>query len=102
MKAINAKLALLAMALVGFSVRIEASVLGVDFSGYSDNGIGNFGYTLGYDFQVNTPVTVVELAAFDDNLGPGLPQPVQVGLWNANGQLLATTIIGQGTLPTLG
>jgi hypothetical protein len=93
---------LFAVGVAGFSVTTEASILGVDFSGYSDNGIGNFGYTLGYDFQVTTPVTVVALAAFDDNSGPGLPQAVAVGLWNASGSLLASTTIAQGTLPTLG
>lgn len=95
--------AIVGSALFGVS-SLMAQQLGVDFTGPipDTTGIGFWGYTLGYDFQVVTPVTVVGLAAYDDNLGPGLTQSVPVGLWNAAGTLIASATIAKGTTPSLG
>jgi hypothetical protein len=87
-----------------------AQELGVNFSGggYFQS---DYAYTLGYEFQVTTPVTVVGLAALDP-ASSLIGVNVVVGLWQNGGNLgetgslpgplLTSAIISAGTLPTMG
>jgi len=73
--------------------------LGVDFApGSASEGVGS-SWTLGYEFQVTSTVTVIGLATFDANGPDGLlSSPVPVGLWADGGALLASATIPSGTL----
>jgi len=58
--------------------------------------LGNGPFTLGWEFQANTAEIVTALGAFDDSQD-GLNESHDVGLWDANGVLLASTTIASGT-----
>jgi len=78
---------------------LSAGTLGVATS--NDNVFVNTGtWTLGYSFLVNSPITVTGLGVFDDN-SDGLNVSHDVGLWDASGNLLASTTVAAGTLAPL-
>jgi hypothetical protein len=52
--------------------------------------------TLGFAFSVDRTRTVTALGAFDD-LGDGFLFDVPVGIWDADGDLLASTVIAKGS-----
>jgi hypothetical protein len=56
---------------------------------------GNTGTTLGWEFTAEAPMLVTHLGLFDD-LGNGFVQAHPVGLWDAEGGLLASVVIGPG------
>lgn len=51
--------------------------------------------TLGYEFFVNTPTSVMRLGVFDGE-GDGLSHDASVGLWDTNGVLLASATVPAG------
>lgn len=58
------------------------------------NDLGcNSGCTLGYGISITTPVTIDALGIYDGSF-PGLNNQHQVGIWDANGTLLASTTVG--------
>lgn len=81
-----------------------AQQLGVNFAATS--GATGSPWTLGYEFEVTTPVTLVGLATFAPTGAGGLTQDVQVGLWtdDGNGPITSTLIdsatVTAGTLPS--
>ena len=78
---------------------LSAATLGVTTS--NDNVFMNTGtWTLGYSFQVNSAITVTGLGVFDD-ASDGLNVSHDVGLWDASGNLLASTTVGAGTVAPL-
>ena len=78
---------------------LSAGTLGVATS--NDSVFVNTGtWTLGYSFLVNSAITVTGLGVFDDN-SDGLNVSHDVGLWDANGNLLASTTVGAGTVAPL-
>jgi hypothetical protein len=81
------------------SSAMAAIQFGVDFTGGGDFQ-NNYDYSLGYEFQVTSPVSVVGLAAWDVNGSGGLPQSEAVGLWTDSGTLLRSSTIPAGTLPS--
>jgi hypothetical protein len=91
--------------LIGSSVM--AQQLGVNFN-YTGGAAtaGTSVWTLGYEFQVTSPITLDGLATFD--ISGGLLQDVQVGVWADNGNintsstLIDSAIVPAGTLPTAG
>lgn len=89
---------LLALLLAAASL-LSAQTLGVTTS---DDGIHvNTGtWTLGYSFLVNSPITVTGLGVLDHN-ADGLNVSHAVGLWDANGNLLASTTVPAGTVAPL-
>ncbi|HEY3864289.1 MAG TPA: hypothetical protein VGO59_20650 [Verrucomicrobiae bacterium] len=92
------------------SSNLLADSLGIDFTGGGLSPVYCTGYTVGYTFQVNSPVTVVGLAAFDP--GGATSSAEKVGLWSngggispygsSPGSLITSATIAAGTLPTLG
>lgn len=80
---------------------LYADTLGVTTS--TDTVYVNTGtWTLGYSFQVNTAITVTALAVFDAD-ADGLNVSHDVGIWNASGNLLASTTVAAGAVdPILG
>src|ERR1700733_3386573 len=67
---------------------LMAQQLGIDFSGGGFNAIYCPGYSVGYTFQVTSPVTLIGLAAYDPD--PSQFPVVQVGLWNNGGSLTSS------------
>lgn len=57
---------------------------------------GNTGTTLGWEFTAESPMLVTHLGLFDD-LGNGFVQAHPVGLWDSEGALLASVVIGPGS-----
>jgi hypothetical protein len=78
------------------SATLKASSLGVDFIGSPDN-FGDSVWNLGYEFQVNTDVTVTGLGNIDYGSVSSLPQPQQVGLWDSSGTLLASAYVNSSS-----
>ena len=96
------KLSLRMILLVGLLASaslLSAGTLGVATS--NDNVFVNTGtWTLGYSFLVNSAITVTGLGVFDDN-SDGLNVSHDVGLWDASGNLLASTTVAAGTVAPL-
>jgi len=69
-----------------------------------DPGVGGTGInsnqTLGWSFDVLDPVTVTDLAWFDQD-ADGLSMAHSVGIWNPSGQLVVSTLIPAGTAAAL-
>jgi hypothetical protein len=73
----------------------QSSTLGMDFDPGSATDFGTSYWNLGYSFTANQAVSVVGLG---DWAGGAFVPNQQVGLWNSQGVLLAsTTITGQET-----
>lgn len=58
-------------------------------------------YTLGYEFNVTSPITVIGLSAFTANPAAGLNENTPVGLWDASQNLLASATVLSGTTDPL-
>jgi len=85
--------------LIASASLLSAGTLGVATS--NDSVFVNTGtWTLGYSFLVNSPITVTGLGVFDDN-SDGLNVSHDVGLWDASGNLLASTTVAAGTVAPL-
>jgi hypothetical protein len=92
------------------SSNLMAEQMGIDWSGGGFSGVWCPGYSVGYTFQVTSPVTVVGLAAYDPN-SAAFPLS-QVGLWNnggsitghgsSPGSLITSATIAANTAPTMG
>ena len=80
---------------------LQADTLGVATStGFL--GLNTGTWTLGYSFEVNTPITVTALAVLDAD-ADGLNVSHEVGIWDANQNLLASITVAAGTVdPILG
>lgn len=72
------------------------SLLYADTLGVSTSGDGLFvntgTWTLGYSFQVNSPLSVTALAVFDAG-SDGLNASHAVGIWDAKANLLASVVV---------
>jgi Domain of unknown function (DUF4082) len=58
-------------------------------------------FTLGFEFTVSQSVSVTALGVYDADIVHGLANPAQVGIWDVNGNLLASTTVPAGTGGTL-
>jgi hypothetical protein len=76
---------------------IYADNLGVDFTGgyaYSNaDAQTNNGWTLGYQFDVASPISVTGLAAWFQSPTGAVIQSHDIGLWDSSGNLLASGTI---------
>jgi hypothetical protein len=70
----------------------------VTFSSINPNDTFNNGgsYTLGYEFDVTTPITVTGLSVFNATPGTGLNVNTPVGLWNASQTEIASATVLAG------
>jgi hypothetical protein len=80
----------------------SANFLHADSLGLATNSDGNHfmnegTFTLGYSFQVNTAISVTALAVYDAG-SDGLNVSHEVGIWDATGNLLASTSVAAGTV----
>jgi protein with PEP-CTERM/exosortase system signal/uncharacterized protein DUF4082 len=91
-------IALSTLASVAASQSLQADTLGLNFGSLSDSFDSNV-YCLGFEFQVTQPVIVDGLAVWNESAPNGLPESEAVGLWNSSGDLLASSTVGEGTLP---
>lgn len=90
-----ATVAALGVALLALTTSAHAQVLALDFStsGFSDTvNNANIDTTIGWTFSVNTPVTVTALGLWDEG-ADGFQTDHEVGLWDSNGTLVASTTI---------
>lgn len=74
-------------AAIAISGAAQADVIGMDFPAGSAP-IGYWDASIGYEFQANSAIDVVGLAALNPVSGSE-----QVGLWDAGGNLLASTTV---------
>jgi hypothetical protein len=81
---------ILSVSLLGVSAALAQQDM-VSFSGEGADQKANINYTFGYEFAVNSPVTVAGLSAFADGVGAG---GTVVGLWNSSGTEIATASVG--------
>jgi hypothetical protein len=82
-------LSVAALVLLLAAVPAVAGTLAVDFSASANNFGETNEWNLGFEFQVNNPVTVLALGAYNSpDAGWGGTQ--NVGLWNSSGVLLAS------------
>ena len=65
---------------------------------YSPNGGGYANGTAGWTFQPLTDISVTALGCLNYSLTNSGAQPIEVGLWAANGTLLASNTITTGSL----
>jgi len=61
----------------------------------------NNSFTLGYEFDVTTPITVIGLSVFAADPSAGLNENTPVGLWNSAEDLLASVIVPAGKVAPL-
>lgn len=79
------------------SMGANASAQLFDFASRNDSFDWNgAGFMLGYEFNVNSSITVDGLGLFDFQ-GNGLADRHEVGLWTAAGGLVASTLVGPGS-----
>jgi hypothetical protein len=71
----------------------------VDFTSPTVDSTNN-AWSLGFAFQVNSPISVDGLSFYDDAKN-GLTQTHDVGLWTAAGTLIASTTVPDGTAAPL-
>lgn len=78
----------------------RADLLAINFSNLTGLTLGNPPFTLGFQFNVTTPITVTQLGLFDSSQN-GLLEAHQIGLWDNSGNLLLASVIPIGTLAPL-
>jgi hypothetical protein len=86
--------------LIASASLLSAGTLGVTTSNTGTLGVNTGTWTLGYSFLVNSAITVNGLGVFDDG-SDGLNVSHDVGLWDAAGNLLASTTVAAGTVAPL-
>ncbi|HEY1415932.1 MAG TPA: PEPxxWA-CTERM sorting domain-containing protein [Caulobacteraceae bacterium] len=72
----------------------------LSYSLNTGEALGNGPFTLGWEFTVNTTVTVYDLGVFDDSLD-GLAVSHDVGIWDSGGALLTSATVAAGTVDPL-
>jgi hypothetical protein len=72
----------------------------ISVSNVTDTFLGNPPFTLGWQFRVNSDISVTALGFFD-NFGNGLANSYQVGIWDSAGNLIASATVDSGTTDTL-
>jgi hypothetical protein len=70
------------------------------FNNLTGEALANGPFTLGWQFTVNSPITVTKLEAFDSSQD-GLFESHDVGIWNSTGSLLVSATIAAGTVDAL-
>lgn len=82
------------LAMILFCAALQAETVAVDFTLYPGNlAFDNSIYALGFEFTVSaSAISVTELGVLDLRRD-GFQQDQMVGLWDANGNLLASTAI---------
>src|SRR5579875_3519337 len=95
----NVKILLAGVAAAAFMSgnTFAAATPGVDFTAPGDTSV-NCCWTLGYQFTANSNAVVTGLATWDSWNSPG---SVEVGLWDASGNLLTQALVSS-TSPTVG
>jgi hypothetical protein len=85
---------LLPLAAAADTIAINPSQTGVENDAYNAN------VTLGWNFTLTSPLTLLDLGYFDYG-GDGLADPHPVGIWDSDGDLLASAVVPAGTAGTL-
>ena len=93
-------LAGITMFLLGMGGQALANTPAVNIDNSTGIGLGNPPFTLGWKFSTNSAISVTGLGVFDDSQD-GLAESHEVGIWNSNGNLLASTTVAIGTTDPL-
>ncbi|HWZ32604.1 MAG TPA: DUF4082 domain-containing protein [Bryobacteraceae bacterium] len=75
--------------------------IGVTVGGPFGTDINNSSWMLGYSFTANSAIQVVGLGLYDDNGTNGLNSAHDVGLWDSQGNLIASATVPAGLGGTL-
>ena len=92
----SVRLVLFVVVLMASASLLHADSLGLTTSSDGNLFVNQGTFTLGYSFEVNTSISVTALAVFDAG-SDGLNVSHQVGIWDATGNLLASTWVAAGT-----
>jgi hypothetical protein len=95
---VQALLVVATLVLAGASAAQAAPIFSI--SNATGQTLGNPPFTLGFEFTASSAFTATDLGLFDAD-GNGLAESHLVGLWNAGGTLLATTVVPGGVAGTL-
>jgi hypothetical protein len=99
----NIKLVAAVAAAVGsmsLGMAAHAATPALSFDQNTGTGLANPPFTLGWEFEVNSTISVGSLGFFDDSQD-GLAEDHAVGLWDAGGTLLASGTVSAGIGNTL-
>jgi hypothetical protein len=99
----KARLLSLAAAMLGMMATVQSSradTVAVTFNDTSGESLGNGPFTLGFQFTVNSTITVTALGAFDSGLD-GLVESHDVGIWLTGGALQTSATVDSGTADPL-
>jgi hypothetical protein len=77
---------------------IALDIIGGGFASGVYSGTSGGSGTSGWEFTVNSPITIDSLGLWDEGSQP-LPNTHQVGLWDNGGNLLASTTITNASTP---
>ena len=87
---------LLCGVMAAFSTSLQADTFGQAFTGAATGSqLANGPFTLGWSFDVTSPITVTSLAVYHDN-GSGLLESHDVGIWNSSGGLVVSATVNPG------
>jgi len=100
MKRVQSVVLLVALGLVLAVSPVFADSPAVTFDNLTGEMLGNGPFTLGWQFTVNTPITVTALGVFDDSQD-GLVESHDVGIWNSTGALVTSGTVASGTVDPL-
>lgn len=82
------------------STAAKADTLGLDFTSTPTITESTSFWSLGWEFTVNTNITVTALGDFDNGSVANFSQDQQVGLWDSSGDLLASAYVGSDQAST--
>jgi hypothetical protein len=95
------KFALPSLLMLGTASLMLGNQIGVTVGGPFGADENNASWMLGYSFTANSAIQVIGLGIYDDNGSNGLNSAHDVGLWDSQGNLLASATVPAGTAGTL-
>ena len=90
----------LLLALVLAVIPAAADTMAINFSNTTGEPLNNPPMTLGWAFQVNSAINVTYLSFFD-SAQDGLAESHEIGIWDSDGDLIASATVGAGTTSEL-
>ena len=97
---LSAPAAALVLCLMVGTPSLKADTVAISFDNTTGQQLANGPFTLGFQFTVNSTITVTSLGAFDSGLN-GLVQSHEVGLWDSASNLQTSTTVDAGVADPL-
>jgi hypothetical protein len=89
-----------AVVLLGAGLAEATPTSAISITNTTGDGLGNPPFTLGWEFKTTDALSVGQLGVFDSSQD-GLVDSYPVGLWDSDGNLLASGTVGSGTVDPL-